>query len=96
MALGGIFVNSIPNGNHNHAREPLMPLLEFIISNIGSGLAIEVKSGVTVKGQNFKHMKWFKENLAGKRTFVEPILYAREVAVPFGKDLWAVPYGYLW
>jgi len=80
-----------------HYRDREKREIDFLIARADrSLLGVEVKSGVTVKGQDFKHLKWFKENLAGTRTFVGLILYAGEVAVPFGKDMWAVPYGNLW
>jgi predicted AAA+ superfamily ATPase len=80
-----------------HYRDREKREIDFLIEREDRALlGIEVKSGVTVKGRDFKHMKWFKENVAGKRTVVGLIMYAGEVAVPFGKDLWAVPYGYLW
>ncbi len=80
-----------------HYRDREKREIDFMIERDDRALlGIEVKSGLTVRGQDFKHLRWFQKNLTVDRPFVGIILYAGEVAVPFGKDLWAVPYGYLW
>ncbi len=61
----------------------------------GALLGIEVKASSTVKGEDFKHLKWFQENLARKE-FVGIVLYAGEDVLPFGQGMWAVPMGALW
>ena len=48
-------------------------------------------------GKNdFKHMKWFKNNIATNQTFIGVILHTGEIPVSFGDNLWAVPFGLLW
>lgn len=59
-------------------------------------LAIEVKSGITVKKTDFKHIVWFRENLVKKSTVTGIILYAGEEILPFGENLWAVPIDCMW
>ena len=61
----------------------------------GALLGIEVKASSTVKGDDFKHLKWFQENLTRKE-FVGVVLYAGEDVLPFGRGMWAVPMGALW
>ena len=61
----------------------------------GALLGIEVKASSTVKGDDFKHLKWFQKNLARKE-FVGIVLYAGEEVLPFGEGMWAVPVGVLW
>lgn len=58
-------------------------------------LGIEVKAGSAIGPSDFKHLKWFKENIAKKRPFVGVVLYAGELAGSMGKNLWAVPFTYL-
>jgi predicted AAA+ superfamily ATPase len=59
-------------------------------------LAIEVKSGITVRQIDFKYIEWFRDNLAKKSLLVGIVLYAGEEILPFGKNLWAVPFDCMW
>jgi predicted AAA+ superfamily ATPase len=59
-------------------------------------LAVEVKSGITVRKDDFRHIEWFREHLAKKKPMVGVVLYAGEDILPFGKDLWAVPFDCMW
>jgi len=71
--------------------------IDFIIENQnGDILAIEVKAGSAVNKSMFKHMQWFKENLADKRKFKGIVLYTGEHALSFGDNMWAVPINSLW
>ena len=71
--------------------------IDFIIeSGDKSILAIEVKSGVTVKNSDFKHIEFFRDNLAKKKTVIGIILYAGDEILPFGKNLWAIPFDCMW
>lgn len=62
----------------------------------GALLGIEVKASSMVKGDNFKHLRWFQENLAQRKTFTGIVLYAGEDVLPFGSGTWAVPISALW
>lgn len=59
-------------------------------------LAIEVKSGITIKKSDFNHIKWFRQNLEKEKPVIGIILYAGEDIMPFGENLWAVPLDCLW
>lgn len=71
--------------------------IDFLIeSEARTLLAIEVKSGMTVKRADFKHIKWFKDNLAKGRAVMGIVLYNGEAVIPFGENTWAVPFDCLW
>ena len=57
-------------------------------------LGIEVKSGSSVGLGDFKHLKWFAENLA-KARFCGIVLYSGNKVLPFGENLFAVPFAAL-
>ncbi len=80
-----------------HYRDRQKREIDFIVErDDASMLGIEVKSGSNLHVKDFKHLKWFKENLAGKHPFTGIILYSGEHLVPFGKNMLAVPFGCLW
>jgi len=58
-------------------------------------LGLEIKSGTNIGKKDFKHMKWFKENLTNNNSFTGIILYSGEQIAPFGKNMYAVPFGML-
>ena len=62
----------------------------------GALLGIEIKSAATITKNDFKHLRWFKENIADDRLFTGIVLYAGEHTGSFGNDLWAVPFGAIW
>ena len=71
--------------------------IDFLIeSENRTLLAIEVKSNMTVKRSDFKHMMWFKDNLAKGREVISIVLYTGESLIPFGENAWAVPFHCLW
>lgn len=59
-------------------------------------LAVEIKSGMTVKKSDFKHIEWFRQNRAKEKSLVGVVLYTGEDIIPFGDGLWAVPFNCLW
>lgn len=59
-------------------------------------LGIEIKAGSAISTADFKHLKWFKDNIVKNRPFIGVVLYSGEMAGSMGKNLWAVPYGALW
>jgi predicted AAA+ superfamily ATPase len=61
----------------------------------GSVFAIEVKRAETVTINDFKGIREFGE-LTGKDFTGGIVLYQGKHAVPFGKNLWAVPFCALW
>jgi uncharacterized protein len=70
--------------------------VDFILEKPdGSVFAIEVKKAETVSSQDFKGIRAFQELV--KEDFLGGVvLYAGKEAVPFGKNLWAVPFDALW
>lgn len=71
--------------------------IDFIIeSDDKTILAIEVKSGITVKNTDFKHIEFFRDKLAKKKTVIGIVLYAGDEIFPFGKNFWAVPFDCMW
>jgi uncharacterized protein len=61
----------------------------------GSILAIEVKKSESVHIQDFKGIQTLAE-LTAKEFIGGVILYSGKDVVPFGKNLWAVPFHILW
>ena len=62
----------------------------------GDLLGIEVKAGPVVDRSMFRHMDWFRSNLAAGRGFNGVVLYTGEHVVPYGEGMWAVPICSLW
>jgi predicted AAA+ superfamily ATPase len=80
-----------------HYRDREKREIDFIIeNNDGSILGLEVKGGSAVSRSDFKHLQWFKDNIAVKQNFVGVILYTGEHIAPFGEGLWAIPINILW
>ena len=64
--------------------------IDFIIKRpSGALLGIEVKAGTVSQG-DFKHLKWFRDNLA-KGEFTGIVLYSGSEVLSFGKSCYAVP-----
>lgn len=62
----------------------------------GDLLGIEVKAASVVHQDDFKHLAWFRDNIAKERRFVGIVLYTGQLAGSMGERLWAVPFGSLW
>ena len=54
------------------------------------------KAGAGVGKDDFKHIKWFGDNLAKGRKFTGIVLYAGGRTLSFGEGLKAVPIAALW
>jgi len=68
--------------------------IDFIVeADDGSILGIEVKAGSDVGESDFKHLKWFRDNLTEGRSFTGIVVYTGEMTLPFGNNLAAVPIG---
>lgn len=79
-----------------HYRDREKREIDFLVEHIdGTLLGIEVKASSSVSMEDFKHLIWFKENLAKQRTFIGIVLYAGAHILSFGSQLWAVPMGCL-
>ena len=80
-----------------HYRDRQQREIDFVIErDDGALLAVEVKAGSNVGKNDFRHMKWFKENLAKDRPFVGLVLYSGEYVASFGNGMQVVPFGCLW
>jgi predicted AAA+ superfamily ATPase len=80
-----------------HYRDREKREVDFIIENEeGDLLGIEVKAGSAISQDNFKHLKWFRDNMAGNHAFVGIVLYTGKSVISFGTDMWAVPISALW
>ena len=80
-----------------HYRDREKREIDFVIENeAGELLGIEVKAGSAVDKRAFKHLTWFKKNMAKDQPFVGIILYTGRHVIPFGEGLWAVPLCALW
>jgi len=80
---------------HYHDREKRE--IDFLVErDDGALLGIEVKASLSFQKSDFKHLKWFRDNLAGDHPFVGIVLYAGKIHGSMGKNLHAVPFGTLW
>ncbi len=87
------------NGKYEllHYRDREQREIDFLIEREDHALlGIEVKAGSAISTTDFKHLKWFKDNIAKKRPFIGIVLYSGEHAGSMGDNLWAVPFGSLW
>lgn len=80
-----------------HYRDREQREIDFLIEREDRALVgIEVKAGSAINPDHFKHLRWFKDNIAGKRKFVGVVLYTGQAAGSMGERLWAVPMSSLW
>lgn len=80
-----------------HYRDREKREIDFLIEREDHALlGIEVKAGSVISPADFKHLKWFKENIAKDRSFLGVVLYSGEVGGLMGDNLWAVPFSALW
>lgn len=87
------------NGKYEllHYRDREQREIDFLIEREDQALlGIEVKAGSAISTTDFKHLKWFKDNIAKKRPFIGIVLYSGGHAGSMGDNLWAVPFGSLW
>jgi predicted AAA+ superfamily ATPase len=80
-----------------HYRDREQREIDFLIErNDGALLGIEVKAGSALGKHDFKHLRWFKDNIAKDKHFIGIILYTGEYAGSMGDNMWAVPMAALW
>ncbi|MCL2334989.1 MAG: ATP-binding protein [Endomicrobia bacterium] len=71
--------------------------IDFIIEDSSGALtAIEVKSSAVADSSDFKHIRWFKENVADNKKFTGVVLYSGENTISFRNNMYAVPLACLW
>lgn len=67
--------------------------IDFIIENeAGAILGVEVKSGSSIGDSDFRHLRWFRENVF-KGSFTGIVLHSGREAARFGEGMFAVPLG---
>jgi len=80
-----------------HYRDREKREIDFLVEREDHAmLGIEIKAGSAISKNDFKHMTWFRNNLAKPRQFVGVILYTGNTPVSFGNNLWALPFNLLW
>ena len=80
-----------------HYRDREKREIDFLVEREDRALlGIEVKAGSTIGRNDFRTLRWFKENIAGDREFTGVVLYSGELAGSMGDGLWAVPFGTIW
>lgn len=89
----------VHNGRYEllHYRDREQREIDFLIERDDHALlGIEVKTGSTISTTDFKHLAWFRDNIAKERPFIGIVMYSGEHAGSMGDNLWAVPFGALW
>lgn len=80
-----------------HYRDREKREIDFLIERENNALlGVEIKAGSAVSKNDFKHLKWFQNNLATNQEFIGIILYTGQYPASFGNNLWAIPFGLLW
>jgi len=80
-----------------HYRDRENREIDFIIErDDGAMLGVEIKAAASAGKSDFKHLAWFRDNIAEKRPFIGIVLYAGDHTGSFGDNLWAVPFGAMW
>jgi predicted AAA+ superfamily ATPase len=87
------------NGKYQlfHYRDREKREIDFLIERDDQALlGIEIKAGSAIGEADFKHLKWFRDNIAKSRPFIGIVLYTGSQAGSMGKQLYALPMGALW
>jgi len=80
-----------------HYRDRNRHEVDFIVENDrGDLLGIEVKTGSQVRKDDFKHLYWFRDNIAAQRNFTGIVLHTGPHTTSFADDMKAVPVTALW
>ena len=87
------------NGKYQlfHYRDREKREIDFLIERDDQALlGIEIKAGSAIGDADFKHLKWFRDNIAKNRPFIGIVLYTGTQAGSMGKQLYAMPMSALW
>lgn len=79
-----------------HWRDSRKREIDFIIETEDEIFGIEVKSGTEIKLDAFKHLEWFRDNLAKEKSFTGLILYPGERPMTWSNGMFTVPINNLW
>ena len=78
----------------SHYRDNRKREIDFLIERSdGALLGVEVKAGSVATG-DFKHLKWFAENVA-KKPFAGIVIHSGKDVLPFGEGFYSVPFAAL-
>lgn len=78
----------------SHYRDNRKREIDFIVERSdGALLGVEVKTGA-VAASDFKHLKWFAENVA-RKPFTGIVVHSGKDVLPFGEGFYAVPFAAL-
>lgn len=79
-----------------HFRQSTGPEMDLVLEEpSGQVVGVEVKASATVTGQDFNGLRALAE-IAGPRFCRGVVLYMGQAAVPFGRNLHALPLSSLW
>lgn len=80
-----------------HYRDREKREIDFLIERDDHALlGIEIKAGSTIGRNDFRNLKWFRENIARDREFTGIVLYSGESTGSMGNGLWIVPFATIW
>ncbi len=80
-----------------HYRDREKREIDFLIEREDKAiLGIEIKAGSAISAADFKHLKWFRDNLAKDIPFTGIVLYTGSASGSMGKDLFALPMSAMW
>ena len=80
-----------------HYRDSDKREIDFVVErDDGHCAGIEVKCGSSVGDEDFKHLKWFKDNMAKERDFTGMILYTGESALCLNDNMYVMPISAFW
>ncbi len=70
--------------------------IDILAEGDGQLVGIEVKSAVSIRTDDFRHLKWFAANHSVKYQFTGILLYFGEHILSFGHRFYALPISALW
>ncbi|EKD67439.1 MAG: hypothetical protein ACD_48C00406G0001 [uncultured bacterium] len=80
-----------------HYRDREKREIDFLIEREDKALlGIEIKAGSAIGEADFKHLKWFRDNIAKNTPFIGVVLYTGSESGSMGKQLHAMPMSALW
>ena len=80
----------------SHYRDSRKREIDFIIETDDSIYGIEVKSGTDIKLDSFKHLEWFRDNMAKDKPFTGIVIYTGERTMHWKNSMYTVPINNLW
>ena len=80
----------------SHYRDNRKREIDFVIETDNAIYGIEVKSGTDIKLDSFKHLEWFRENMAKDKPFTGIVIYTGERTMMWKNGMYTVPINNLW